>query len=371
VEVPFGLAGGIHPLAPVYPAPRPAPRAPYAYPTLAPPADLRALGATAPPAVNLVQNIDIGGATAADPAPDDQLLGYDTSAAANRKFRADRLLALGVMLPGGRLTLSTGTPVPTADVTAAGTLYYTPWLSDRIQLYDGTRWANYTFAERSLALSGLTANLPYDVYLYDNAGTLTLTLQAWMSDTLRNTSFGLSGGRLTLLGDATRLYLGTIRTTGTTTSEDSKAKRFVWNAYNRVPKYLRVVDTTDTWTYGTASWRYANNTSANRVEFVTGWETEIAEAIASATASLTSSANYTVGVGLDQNTGNDAATRFEASGAVAGGSLGYSVAFYRGVPISGYHYLAWVEYARAGTPTVLGDAGTVTIQSGLQATVWC
>jgi|GEM_PF-857353 len=79
----------------------------------------------------------------------------------------------------GRLTLSSGTPVHTADVLAATTLYFTPFRGNQVALYDGSQWTLFPFTERSLNLSGLAANTLYDIFIYDNAGTLTLEAVAW------------------------------------------------------------------------------------------------------------------------------------------------------------------------------------------------
>ena len=81
----------------------------------------------------------------------------------------------------GRLTLSTGVPFPTADLTAITTLYFTPCRGDKVTLYDGTRWRLYSIPANdvSFSLSGLTAHRLYDIFLYDNAGSLTLEATAW------------------------------------------------------------------------------------------------------------------------------------------------------------------------------------------------
>lgn len=71
-------------------------------------------------------------------------------------------------------------------------------------------------------------------------------------------------------------------------------------------------------------------------------------------------------IGVDSGTTNAAQLVAEI-----GGSQNVSAAsFYRGYPGIGWHYLAWIEYARTGTPTFRGDAGTATIKCGLMAEVW-
>jgi len=89
----------------------------------------------------------------------------------------------------GRLTISTGTPVPIADVSASANIYYTPYTGTRIALYDGTAtWNVRTFAELTISLSGCTISKPYDVFLYDNAGVVTAETLVWTNTTTRATA---------------------------------------------------------------------------------------------------------------------------------------------------------------------------------------
>lgn len=81
-------------------------------------------------------------------------------------------------IAGGRITLTSGLPVTVADIGNSGTIYYTPYLSDRIGLYDGSNWAAYTFTEASLALTA-TINKPYDVWAYAVGSTVTLETLVW------------------------------------------------------------------------------------------------------------------------------------------------------------------------------------------------
>jgi hypothetical protein len=90
--------------------------------------------------------------------------------------------------PQGRLTLSTGDPVPKSDVTGAATLYYTPYWGNEITLYDtvAAAWETLTFAETSLSISGLTANTLYDIWGYNNSGTFALESLSWGTDAAYN-----------------------------------------------------------------------------------------------------------------------------------------------------------------------------------------
>jgi hypothetical protein len=170
----------------------------------------------------------------------------------------------------GRLTLTTGLPVTIADVTGATTIYFTPYMGNKIALYDGAAWAIFTLTERSIALGTLTAALPYDVFIYSNAGTLTLEVLAWTNVNTRATNLVFQDGIYVKTGATTRRYLGTFYTTATTTTEDSFAKRLLWNYYNRLRRPLRIVEATDSWTYTTATFRQARASTANQVAVVIG-----------------------------------------------------------------------------------------------------
>lgn len=78
-----------------------------------------------------------------------------------------------------RLSLLTGDGFPASDLTNQSTLYWTPWGGNAVALYNGSNWREHIVTERSIALSGLTPWRLYDVFVYDNAGTITLELTAW------------------------------------------------------------------------------------------------------------------------------------------------------------------------------------------------
>jgi len=84
----------------------------------------------------------------------------------------------------GRLTLTSGTPVTTSDVTGATTLYYTPYVGNGIALFDGTStWTVRTFSELSLSLSGFTANTNYDIFAYWTGSAVALEAESWGTNT--------------------------------------------------------------------------------------------------------------------------------------------------------------------------------------------
>lgn len=268
----------------------------------------------------------------------------------------------------GRLTLTTALPVTTADVTGAGTIYYTPYGGYRIALYTGTVWAIYTLTEISLVLT-VTSGKNYDVFVYNNAGTLTLELSAaWTNDTTRADALTTQNGILVKSSATTRRYIGTIRASGANTTEDSFAKRFVWNMYNRVNRPLRVMETTDTWTYTLTTVRQANASAANQLALVCG-VAEDAIAIHVMVCGYGDVSGGVISIGIGDNVTNAIASWCIQSSQSFSTStyIDTAVAFGTVIPAAGYQFYAWVERVNiAGTITFLGDNGSaVTPKSGI------
>src|SRR5438094_8736310 len=133
---------------------------------------------------------------------------------------------LNSALACGRLTLTTATPVTTADVTAATTLYYTPVSGcNQITLWNGSTLVTDTLTEASLAVPATTSTM-YDVFAVDTSGTVSIEALAWTNDTTRATAVTLQNGFLAKSGVATRRYVGSFRTTTVSgQTEDGVAKR--------------------------------------------------------------------------------------------------------------------------------------------------
>lgn len=272
------------------------------------------------------------------------------------------------LVNGGRLTLTSATPVTTADVSAATTLFFTPYQGNRLALYNSTKtaWELLTFSEISIPLVGLTASTPYDVWAYNNSGTAALELTAWTSATARATALALQDGVLVKSGTATRRYLGTvyIDATGGQT-DDTAAKRYLWNYYHRVRRSLRVVDATASWSYSTNTVRQANGNPANQVDVVVG----VAEALLDLSQQVAMT-NTNAAWQAYASIGEDSTTTI-ATGVVlttttgAGGTANkYDLSTTRLVkyPAIGRHFYAWVEASiTAATTTWLGTNGALNV----------
>lgn len=169
----------------------------------------------------------------------------------------------------GRLTTESGQPISTTNRTSQGTIYFTPYEGQSIALWTPSRWKLYRLTERSLALS-VANNRNYDIFIYDNAGTLTLERSApWTDDFNRAGTLKRLDGVLVSDSDETRRYIGSIRGTGANITEDSETRRFVWNYCNRVDRTLRN-SSSASHTYASSTLRYFNNSNTNRVQFLIG-----------------------------------------------------------------------------------------------------
>lgn len=273
----------------------------------------------------------------------------------------------------GRLTLESGVPVSTTDQTAKTTVYWTPYRGAAMDLYDGAAWQRLTgIAETSLALGTLTSGKNYDVFGAEDSSGFTLELSAaWSSNTARSDALALQDGIKVKSSDHTRRYLGTIYTTGTTTTEDSAANRYLYNEYNRSDRLMAApLETANSWNWSTASFRQANANAANQLNYTAGSEDVLVTAHVSGGV-LNSSASgrfIAVGVGVDSTSVNSAQHFGDQT---LNTSYMKVNAYYAGKPGIGKHFLAWLERgAGADTQTWLGDNNDPTAyQSRITGTI--
>lgn len=273
-----------------------------------------------------------------------------------------------------RLTLTTGTPVTTADVTGASavSIFAAPYKGNRIALYDSSgvpTW--YTSSQFSVAVPATTVQM-YDVFVIVSGGNPALELLAWSSDTVRATAIvnTVAVGVYTKSGDATRRYLGSFRTAGVSgQTEDSFAKRYLWNYYNRVPRVMRVIEATNSWAYNGVL-RQANATATNQLDFVLGVAEVPLEAyiVGNVSGNATMTTAY-VAVGIDSTT-------TAATGSLSSGMATFNTgvpttvqAQIKTYPAVGRHVAVWLETAAAATTTWYGDNGSDGAQSGIHGTM--
>lgn len=180
----------------------------------------------------------------------------------------DSIYAAGYMADG-RLTLESGVPISSSSQNNKTTLYYTPYIGNSLVLYDGTGWGQHAFSELSLDMAAYTASKPYDIFVFDDSGTITLEGLVWTNATTRATALVRQNGVFCKTGALTRRYIGTVYIDADGKCDDSRETRYVWNMYNRAPRRMLV-------TNGSAhnyngDWRKWNNSDTNNLlKFVTG-----------------------------------------------------------------------------------------------------
>ena len=301
-----------------------------------------------------------------------------------------------VVPPQGRLTLTSATPVLTSAITAATTVYYTPFLGRSVPLYGGAVWSNNALDELGLALDSDSGHAGYhqagrnfDLFVFDDAGTKRLgSGPAWSDDTTRadaltrldgilvnDAPIGLRHGAASddvLTVPANRAtYLGTFRASADGQTEFSfggygsggvEARLYVWNCYNRRQVGAAVHDTDNTWTLAASAIRAANNSTANRVSFVSGQAEDSYDAAYYVGGLAGVSGQVAAGVGFDSTTA--------FSGSILRSNLTGGIVLLTGryaTPALGHHYFQAMEAAQiAGTATFAGDGGVPAYgQNGL------
>lgn len=214
------------------------------------------------------------------------------------------------LLVGGRLAANATDPLGGSGGTGINAIYYHPFKSDRICLYNPSLgvWQEQSFSLCSLAMAGLTDNSPFDVFGWSNGGVLTLEGVSWASDTARATALTNLGGMYVKSTDSTRLYLGTGYKFAGNVYDDNNL-RGVWNMFNRIPKPSTLTEDFDlNWSYSTTTWRRRNGYSSS-IDRVCGLADvddvvlDIYGRFFSSTATFRQSA---VGIGIDSTTVNSA-----------------------------------------------------------------
>ena len=273
--------------------------------------------------------------------------------------------------PQGRLTLTSATPVTSANVTAATTLYYALYGGDQITLYDGsTRWVQMAFTQLSITLVGLTAAKPYDVFVDYTAGTPALEVVVWTNDSTRATALTTQNGVYVQTADTDSLYVGTIYIdAGGGAVTDSLLLRHVWNYYNRVPRAMSVLEGTDSWTAAT-SWGLANGAAGNILGFVVGVAEVPLQASAFETCASSAAGNgIYVAVGLDSTTVPSVLGVRPFVEAPINNYKLFMTASLETVPAAGRHYVSWLDKGGTTTTCYGDNAATDSAQSGIKGEI--
>ena len=280
--------------------------------------------------------------------------------------------------PQGRLTLTSGAPVLTSTVSGATTVYYTPYVGQMCPIWSGARFypanlggeLSQAATDATKSPAAVAASSLYDMFVWSDGGTFRCTRgPAWSSATARGTGAGTTelntvNGVLVNKNAITNgpaagfgTYVGTIASNGSSTIDfilggasngGTAAFLNVWNAYNRTKTVTYVQDTTTSWTYGTASYRSANNSTGNRVTFVSGLQRDFFAARYTTQGAAGAGLNFSIAIGLDNVT--------TPSGPSPGCASTATVVFstdYVGSAL-GQHYVQALETASGASVTFFG-----------------
>lgn len=251
-------------------------------------------------------------------------------------------VTLATAPPGGRLTNSSGSCVPTTDVAAATSMFYAPCNSPFIPIYNGTAVQVYNFTSSATDTVGLTlalgsnwaASTLFDGFVTLNSGSPVLCTVPWTTSTAgssaRATALALYTGVQTNATTATcrisnaatismaanqGTYIGTFLTNGSTGQVDLKfgtaaagggaACMCVWNMYNRTQSAITIIDTTTSWNATVSSTIQpmdAGSTGSglnNRVTVVSGLGTDPISATIGLVIATAASNNGQIGFALN------------------------------------------------------------------------
>lgn len=293
----------------------------------------------------------------------------------------------GISGAGGRLTLTSATPVMTSDVSNSTAIYYTHYTHDKVPIYNGTTWVMTTFSELTNTTTDNTKNPAavaadsnYDLFVWDDSGTLRLGRgPAWTSATARGTGAGTTeiervGGvyvnkvSITNGPSAQRgTYVGTVRSDSSGTIDwelggsaagGDPGFLYVWNMFNRVTASAIVSDNTNSWSYaGNGTYRATNNSTSNRVSMVFGLNEDTVFATNTGNGTPPNSTRATMGVQLDGVTGPPSGL-YATSISLATTHDLQGVAFYSGLAGLGHHFISAIESTESASATTwYGDNG--------------
>lgn len=236
--------------------------------------------------------------------------------------------------PGGRATLQSATPVMVSSQLAQQTIFYAPYNSPFIPLYNGSSVLLTQFTSSlsdqvglSLAMSG-AANFPsgavFDLFVTLSGGTPILVATQWTNTTTRATTLSVFGGFLTNSGSMTAqtgpstsmtvpqnqgTFVGSFICSaqgqsqfkyGSGASGGGAAYFGLCNYYNKVLFNTFVEDTGATYTYTSGTTRQARNSTGNQIQFIQS-DSERSMLFQVNTEQLTTATVSHMGVGIGFN----------------------------------------------------------------------
>lgn len=297
-----------------------------------------------------------------DPALGDQLVVNDVSVPVSGQAKWMDLETLQGLIggsttgftPGGRLTTTSGTPVPVTDVNNAASIWYVPHVHDVIQLWDGSQWAAKRFDHLSVSFASNSSGVNYDVFCWLSGTTPALSRTAWTNDTTRASGITVYEGRPCMTNNRAMLLLGTVRASSTSGTHFTEKQRFVSNVYNTVhltmantPAY-NDNNTSNSYTHSSTSWSAVNADVDAKIEFVTTLDGTTANGIVRGVGDGAGTLMFAIGV--DSTTTAYAAGGTNVSTVMRGTYTAAIRPF-----TAGYHYFSLLAAMGGGTGSIIVD----------------
>jgi YVTN family beta-propeller protein len=280
--------------------------------------------------------------------------------------------------PQGRLTLTSNTPVMTADVTGATSVYYTPYQGNIVPIYDGANIQSYTFGQLTMTLntSNQTSGNIYDLFVFLNSSVVTIGAgPGWSNATPGSCSRGsganttelqvidglwTNANTITLKNGSTTYsniaaneatYIGSVYMTanGQTGFQMRPAAAAggsnnilgIYNAYNRVLIKAGCSDSTASYSYTSSTVRNANGSASNRISWVDGLQQSVVDIKYHQSVTGSNTANVTlIAVGLNSSSITSLTKGLQYASGTATTSLGVDDNVY---PQLGLNYMQALE----------------------------
>jgi hypothetical protein len=290
----------------------------------------------------------------------------------------EALIGIG-NLPQGRLTLASATPVMTTTQAAKTTIYYTPYIGNKIPLWDGTKFVMTPFNELSIATTDTTKNPAAigaskvnDWYVWLDGTTVRLSHGPdWTNDTTRSAGTALvrvngiwlNNAAITNGPAAQRgTYVGTTRSNASSTLDwifgdialgGIAGNLAVWNCYNRVKVTSVTIDSTASFAVSTNPMNWMGSAN-NRCSFVCGLAEDFFDVVALGSMAPGAGASCIMGIGFDTTAAYSGQSGFSS----AQGTL--TLVGTHSVATVGYHF--WQMLNGAFSANALSNGGNFSAQ---------
>ncbi|HEX4997990.1 MAG TPA: hypothetical protein VFY29_07185 [Terriglobia bacterium] len=261
-------------------------------------------------------------------------------------------------------------PICPTGVEATGTIYLEPFKSDRMALWDGSTWQVLDSGDAAVpvTLPSLSAGEQRDLFIKIDTGAISYEWSAaWSGDNTRADAIVRKNGVWVKSGTPTLRYVGTVRAHATDTLIDDGggivnkvgARRFLFNAHNRIERVMELIyqNGSSTYTYSSSTVQRLNGTIGNDCvfQFVAGLAEDVMPVQMAIGAINGQSANF------GANINNAGAIRNrpphpswgQIHAVTSSGSIYQSTEYHSTqLPVLGFNTLYFLEQAFSGTVTV-------------------